>query len=349
MLIEKRELGSTGLRVSRLALGGLGLAGRCALGKTTDIIRHAAACGINFIDTAPSYYDSEVQIGNALKKIDAPFIVGTKMGNLPCGAYRPQDREFLRNELNRSLKRLRLEKLDLLYIHEPDRPEMHDWWSDKENYEGPVMDLLREYREKGKVGFFGLGGTTTLEMARIIRTRKFQVVLTAFQYSLLWQEARFSVLPAARECGMGIVCGSALQQGALAQIYRRDVVTRPMRWLSEPRRRQFMDLYEFVHDCGISLPELAIRFVLSNPDVTSLLTGIRSVEELEKNVEFAVRGPLPEELLAGIEEIYRQVPFRPFGEPFGLVFQQLLDQYDAVKAQAQTFIDAEEKSCASPQ
>ena len=342
-MLEKRSFGKTGMSVSRLALGGLPLAGRYTRGHATEIIRRAAELGINFIDTSPSYFDSELQIGQALKKVDAEFIIGTKMGNFPYGGFPAQDPVRLRTELEKSFAHLQRDKVDILYVHEPDRPDFHDWWTDKENYEGPVLDLLREYRDKGKVRFLGLAGTTTTEMARIIRTRKFQIVLTAFQYSLLWQEARFSVFPAAKEAGMGIVCGSALQQGALAKPYLRDVQERRMPWLSEPRREQWLALYEFVEDCGMPLPELALRFVLSNPDVSTVLSGVKTVAELEQNVAAAEKGPLPQEYLDRIEEIYRMVPFRPFGEPFSPAFTTQFEEFEAQKAEYEKYVDQELK------
>ncbi len=58
-------------------------------------------------------------------------------------------------------------------IHEPDRPEMMDWWGDKDNYEGPVMDVLNELKANGKIKYPGLGGTTAYEMGHIIDTGKF--------------------------------------------------------------------------------------------------------------------------------------------------------------------------------
>ena len=340
-MIEKRPLGKTGLMVSRLALGGLPLCGRSSLGHAADVIRRAAELGINFIDTSPSYFDSETQIGNALRQVDAEFIVGTKLGNLPYETYRCKDKDFLRRELEFSYQSLRLDKVAILYVHEPDRPELHDWWIDKDKYEGPVLELLEEYRDKGKVDFFGLGGTTTTELARLIDSKKFQVVLSACQYSMLWQEATHSVFPAARRNGVGVVAGGIMQQGALSQVFYHDVVEEPMRWMSEPRRRQFMALYELVDDCGIPLPELALRFVLSNPDVATILTGVPNVEQLEQNVAAYEKGPLPQELLDRINEIYRMVPFRPFGEPFAPWFQAQLDDFKKREAEVDKFIAKE--------
>jgi aryl-alcohol dehydrogenase-like predicted oxidoreductase len=91
--------------------------------------------------------------------------------------------------------------------------------------------VLEELKQQGLVRFTGLGGTTAYEMARLIRTGKFDVVLTAFNYSLLWREAEREVLPAAIEHDMGIVIGSPLQQGSLARRYD-DEVRSGAPWLS---------------------------------------------------------------------------------------------------------------------
>ena len=120
---------------------------------------------------------------------------------------------------------------------------------------------------------------------------------------------------------MGIIIGSPLQQGALARCYV-DEVEHGARWLSPPRRAQFVRLYALVDELGMSLPELALRFVLSNPDVSTVLTGARSVTEVEANVRSAEKGPLPGDVLDAIQEIADMVPFRPFEEPFGLPFRR---------------------------
>jgi aryl-alcohol dehydrogenase-like predicted oxidoreductase len=167
--------------------------------------------------------------------------------------------------------------------------------------------------------FTGLGGTTAYELPRIIRTGRFDVVLTAFNYSLLWREAEIDVLPAAVAAGMGIVIGSPLQQGALARRYDAEV-NDGAAWLSPPRRRQFQALYALLDDLDMPIAELAIRFVLSNPDISCVLMGARSPEEVEHNVAAAERGALPSDVLRRLDEIAKMAPFRPFEEPFGLPF-----------------------------
>lgn len=322
-MLKKRKLGNTGLEVSHLGLGGLFISNGVAERKQScEVIKRAWELGINYIDTAPSYYDSEEVIGEALEKYDCNFYVSTKMGDLPVKNYRPQDKDFLREQLERSFRRLRRNHVNMVMIHEPDNPESYyNWWTDNETYQGPVLDLLMEYRDKGRLDHIGLGGMSTTEMTRLINSRKFEVVLTAFNYSLLFQESATCVIPAAKKHKMGIIAGSPLQQGAFAKVYDEGVTHHPARWLSVLRRKQFLKLYELVNDLKMPLPELALRFVLSNPDIDMVLTGARSVEELEANVASAERGALPADILKNIDDIYKICPQRPYLEPLGFSFK----------------------------
>ena len=92
--------------------------------------------------------------------------------------------------------------------------------------------------------------------------------------------------------------------------------------MSPPRREQFKRLYAFVRELDMTLPELALRFVLSNEDISTVLMGPRSVQEVEQNVAAAERGGLDEGVLARVGEIAAMVPFRPYEEPFGLPFRR---------------------------
>jgi len=156
-------------------------------------------------------------------------------------------------------------------------------------------------------------------MAHIINTGRFDVVLTAFNYSLLWREAEIAVIPAARANNMGIIAGSPLQQGALARRYDEQIA-HGARWLSPPRRHQYKALYSLLDELGMSIIELSMRFVISNPDISCVLTGARTPQELKENLTAVEKGPLSADVLRRLDELYEMVPFRPFEEPFGLPF-----------------------------
>jgi len=315
--MKTRPLGKTGLQVSELALGGLFVS---SVGGEYDqakaAIHRALALGVNYIDTAPGYANSEEVLGKALAGVTRPYVLSTKLGGRPQ-PFKPQDKDGLMQSVKESLRLLRRDQVDILMIHEPDRPGQYDWWSDPVNFHGPVLDVLDELKKQGVIRFTGLGGTTAYELPHIIKTGKFDVVLTAFNYSLLWREAEREVLPAARAMGMGIVIGSPLQQGALARRFD-DQVKHSARWLNSPRRAQYIALYDFLDEAGMSVAEMSLRFVISNPDIACTLMGARSAAEVEQNVAAIEKGPLPQDILKRLDEIAAMVPFRPFEEPFGL-------------------------------
>ena len=314
------SLGRTGLKVSQVALGGLFAAdAHDAPRHAADVVRRAVDLGVNYIDTAPGYGDSERVLGEAIGQLpaDRPLILSTKLGGRPQ-PFDPRDKDALIGSVETSLRQLGRDHIDILFVHEPDRPGVYDWWTDWRDLAGPVLDVLEGLKRRGLIGHTGLGGTTTTELAHLCRTGLFDVVLTAFNYSLLWREAAIDTITAAAAHDMGIVIGSPLQQGALAHRYDDTINDAGVHWLSTPRREQFRQLYRLLDATGLDLPEIAMRFVISNPQVHCVLMGARSPREVEQNVAAIEKGPLPDDLLAQLDEIAAAVPFRPFNEPFGI-------------------------------
>jgi aryl-alcohol dehydrogenase-like predicted oxidoreductase len=317
--MKHRVLGRTGIRVSELGLGGVFIS---SVGAEREegirAIHRAIDLGINYLDTAPGYANSEEVLSEALKGVNAPLILSTKLGGRPQ-PFDARDKDALRRSVDLSLQQLGRSCLDILMIHEPDRPGLWDWFSDWDHFHGPVTELLAQLKAEKIVRFTGLGGTTAYTLPLIMATGEYDVVLTAFNYSLLWQEALVSIFPEARKQQMGIIVGSPLQQGALATMYT-DQIEHGAPWLSPPRREQYRRLYALVRDLDIPLPELGLRFCLTNTEVSTVLTGARSVKEVEQNVAAAAKGPLPDDIMHRIRDIAALVPFRPFEEPFSMPF-----------------------------
>ena len=315
--MERVKLGRTAIEVSRLSFGGLFVASFAAdYAEAERAVHRAAELGVDYFDTAPRYGNSEEVLGRALAGVDSPVCVSTKLGGRP-EPFDPKDAAHLRASLDESRRLLGRDRIDILFIHEPDRPGQYDWFDNWDTFHGPVCDFLADAKAKGQIGCTGLAGTTAYEMARIIERADYDVLLTAFNYSLLWREATAAVIPAARAKGMGIVAGSPLQQGWLARRFDDVVREDPPAWLSPARREQLLALYACVDELGIGLPELALRFVLSNADIDVVLMGSRSVREVDANVAAAEAGPLGGDVLAELDRIAAMVPLRPFEEPFG--------------------------------
>lgn len=312
--MRQRLLGRTGLSVSELSFGSLFTS---ALGpgfeESRRAVRRAVDLGINYVDTAPAYANSEEVLGAILTDIQAPLIVSTKLGGRPA-PFAPQNPEHLRRSVEESLRLLHRDAIDVLFVHEPDRPLQYDWWTDPEGVYGPVIGVLDDLKKRGVIRFTGLGGTTTTEMAHLVRSGRFDVVLTAFNYSALFREAALEVLPEARAREMGIVLGSALQQGGLGRRYD-DVVRSKPAWLSKARQEQFLAFYRFLDELGLSIVELCLRFALSNPHVGTVLIGPKTAEQVEASVAAAAKGPFSADVLERLDAIAALVPFRPFEEP----------------------------------
>ena len=317
--METRSLGRTGIQTTILGLGGL-FVSRVGGDRDAGVraVRRALELGVNYVDTAPTYADSEEVLGIALDGVSQPYVLATKLGGRPT-PFDPKDKDLLRRSLDESLRLLRRDSVDILMVHEPDRPGHYDWWTNRNSVEGPVNHLLDELQDEGLIRFKGIGGTTAYDLAHIIASGRYDVVLTAFNYTLLWREALISIIPEAQRQGMGVIVGSPLQQGALARRYD-DEVNHGARWLSPPRRVQYKALYALLDDTGIPLPELCLRSLAENPDISTILTGARSVEEVEQNIRSVEAEPLPIDVTQRLDEIAAMLPYRPSEEPFSMPF-----------------------------
>jgi aryl-alcohol dehydrogenase-like predicted oxidoreductase len=316
-----RTLGKTGLEVSELAFGSL-FASSLGPGfeESRRAVHRAIDLGINYFDTAPAYANSEEVLGRILRDVRAPLVLSTKLGGRPL-PFEPQNAKQLVASVEESLRLLHREVIDVLFIHEPDRPLQYAWWTDPHAVSGPVLEVLDDLKRRGLIRFTGVGGTTVTEMAHLLRSGKFDVVLTAFNYSALFREATHEVLPAAKEHNLGIVLGSTLQQGALGRRYDDVVRAKPL-WLAKARQEQFLAFYRFLDELGMPIVELCLRFALSNADASTVLIGPKTAEQVEQSVAALAKGPLSADVLAELDRLAALVPFRPFEEPMILPFSQ---------------------------
>jgi aryl-alcohol dehydrogenase-like predicted oxidoreductase len=312
--VQIRRLGRTNIEISVLSIGGLytsSLAGGAA--EATRILQRAGELGINAIDTAPAYADSEWTIGQVLRNCKQPLILTTKLGGRPQ-PFDPQDIRGLRFSVDESLRLLRRECIDVLMIHEPDRPQQYAWWTNCNPLNGPVLELMEELKQAGKIRFSGLAGTTVTELTSLVASDLFDVVLTAFNYNTLFREAERELISAAMQRDMGIVLGSVLGQGFLGRRFDDFLHQKPI-WLAESRRQQLLAYYRLLDETRLSPVQMGIRFAISNPNISTLPIGCKTVQQLEESVASANEGPLPNEILDRLNQIAAMLPFRPFEEP----------------------------------
>lgn len=211
--MRARILGSSGLAVSELGLGCMGMSHGYGVAKDkTDmvsLIRTAVDLGVTFFDTAQVYgpFANEELVGEALAPVREQVVIATKFGFAFDGDGKPaglnSQPAHIRQTIEESLRRLRVETIDLLYQHRVD-PHVPI-----EEVAGTVRDLIAE----GKVRHFGLSeaGATTIRRAHAVQP----VTALQSEYSIWWREPEGEVLPTLEELGIGFVPFSPLGKGFL--------------------------------------------------------------------------------------------------------------------------------------
>ncbi|MFC7789920.1 aldo/keto reductase [Microbacterium sp. MAHUQ-60] len=304
--MQTRPLGRTGIRVSPFALGAMMLSsfGNPDQGDVDRIVARAIDAGINLIDTADAYGDSEELVGKALRGRRNEIVLASKFG-LPMGDdsnHRGGSRRWIITSVENSLRRLGTDHLDLYQFHRPD-PD-----TDIEETLSALSDLVRS----GKVRAIGSSDMPASEIveAHWIADRRGLERFRVEQphYSLLDRAVEREVLPVAQRYGMGTVIWSPLASGMLTGRVRRGQesdLRRTQRFsaLRDPRRVDAVE--EFItlaDDAGISLTHMALAFVIAHPGVTSALIGPRTMEQLDDLLR-ASEVSLPDDLLDRIDAI----------------------------------------------
>ena len=293
-----RRLGRTNLQVSEISLGtvelgmdyGIPVQGEQRRPSEADAARTlncALDLGINLIDTAQAYEESEAIIGRALKSRRNEYILATKISSLSWEGYTSKKlQEQVEASITESLRALQTDIIDLLYIHNA-TPELIQC--------GEIVEIMQRAREAGYAHFIG---TTTYGEAAplaVLEDGHFDCIQVA--YNLLDRQFEERVLPLAKTNDIGVVIRSVLLKGALT--YRYAHLPEELRELRETVNK----VNSLCSAQNSSLPELAYRFVLAHPAVSTALVGTGRVHELEEIVSLAGRDPLPLELLSDIREI----------------------------------------------
>ena len=328
--MDTRALGRSGLEVSSLGLGCMGLSH--GLGPAVDrqdglaLIRTAVELGVTLFDTAEVYgpHTNEELLGEALAPVRDDVVLATKFGfcldgSRPSGLdSRP---EHVRQVVDASLTRLRTDRIDLLYQHrvDPDVPI--------EDVAGTVGELV----SAGKVKHFGLSeaGIGTLRRAHAVHP----VTALQSEYSLWWREPEAEILPALAELGIGFVPFSPLGRGFLTGAIDEtttfsdgDIRGTLPRFSAEARRanRMVVDaVAEVAASKGATSAQIALAWLLAQAPWIVPIPGTRRAERLQENLG-ATGVSLSTDELAGITRAAEAV--QVVGERYPEHLQRLVDR-----------------------
>ena len=282
----KKTLGRTGLEVTQLGYGSMGIRGPRTWGVRTvseeaadEFLNSVLDAGINFIDTSPDYGISEQRIGQYIGSRRSEFYLATKCG---CSYTQHDDhleidhvwkKEVIQQNMETSLERLRTDYVDILQFHGGDAEMLHR--------EG-LIELLNDFRDQGIVRFIGVSSSLPNLLGLIDLG-----VFDTFQipYSCLAPK-HHDLITRAAETGAGIIIrGGVAQGGPDAEIQRPA--------LNDVWQRAKLD--EVLPD-GMTRAELILRYTLSHPHCHTTIVGTCNPAHLAENVASAEKGPLSPEL-----------------------------------------------------
>ncbi|OIJ67277.1 aldo/keto reductase [Streptomyces mangrovisoli] len=306
--VRRRTLGRSGVEVGPLAFGAAGIGNlytEVTDEQAYDAVAAAWHSGIRYFDSAPHYGLglSERRLGAALRELPrAEYTVSTKVGRLleaasgggddltngfavPATHRRVWDfsADGVRRSLEASLVRLGLDRVDVVYLHDPDD---HGEQAFREGY--PALEKLRA---EGVVGAIGAGMNQTAMLTRFVRETDVDVVLCAGRHTLLDHEAEAGLLPAALERGVSVVVGGAFNSGLLAD--PRPGATYNYAAAPPELLDRALGMKAVAERHGIGLRAAALAFCSAHPAVASVLVGTRSAAEVrDAAAQFAT--PVPD-------------------------------------------------------
>jgi aryl-alcohol dehydrogenase-like predicted oxidoreductase len=301
--MHKRTLGA-GLEVSAIGLGCMGMSQSFPpipdRGDSIALIRAAVERGVTFFDTAQVYgpFHNEELVGEALEPVRDEVVIATKFGfELSTGRSRGTDSrpETIRSSVNDSLRRLRTDRIDLLYQHRVD-PDV------------PIEDVaatVKELIDQGKVRRFGLSeaGIGTIRRAHAVQP----VTALQSEYSLWWREPEEQILPALAELGIGFVPFSPLGKGFLTgaidentQFESGDFRNTVPRFADADARHTnlaFVDLVRTIAERkGATPAQVALAWVLAQKPWMVPIPGTTKLHRLEENIAAADLEHTPDDL-----------------------------------------------------
>lgn len=293
------EVGRTGLRVTRMGLGGAPLGGLFSTVEEAEAlgtVRLAHERGLRYFDTAPYYGAgrSEQRFGEVLKGYPRDeLVISTKVGRVlePAAPGELDDWNFrgdfthkpvfdfsydgVMRSFEDSLRRTGLERFDFLYVHDPDDYQ-------REALEG-AFPALHRLREQGLVRAIGAGMNQAEMLTTFARHAEPDCLLVAGRYTLLDQIAMDALLPACAERGISMIVGGAYNSGILATGARPGAT-----YNYEPAPPEIVQrtgrIEALCAEHGVPLKAAALQFPMAHPAAASVLIGARSRAEVEENL-----------------------------------------------------------------
>jgi aryl-alcohol dehydrogenase-like predicted oxidoreductase len=291
----KRRLGRTDLWVSPVGFGGAEIGyGEVPQDQVDRLLNRALDLGLDAIDTAECYRESEELIGKAVAHRRDEYLLFSKVGHWPTRDG--WSAASIESTIERSLQRLRTDRLDLVHLHSCSQAVLE---------RGEAIEALERAKSAGKVRYIGYSGDSAAA-AYALSTKRFDTLMTSVNFAD--QEAIELLLPACREQGLGVVIKRALANA----VWRYDDLPGNEYHQEYWRRMRALD-FDFTRperrgDAGPTGPaSIALRFALSLPGVHTAVIGTTNPERFAENQALLGAGPLPEDQIAAIRQRWSEI------------------------------------------
>ncbi len=294
--VEYRILGRTGLQVSEIGFGAWGIGKSEWIGAEDEeslrALHRAIDLGVTFIDTALAYGDghSERLVGQVVRARTETVSVATKVPPMnhewPARPGVPVEEvfpgEYIRRCAEQSLRNLGLETIDLLQLHV---------WNDEWVGQGDWLEAIERLKEQGKIRFFGVS-VNDHQPANALKLIETGVVDTVqVIYNIFDQSPEDELFPACQRHQVGVIVRVPFDEGGLTGKITPETTFPPGDFRNEyfagdRKREVFERVQRIAADLGVSLeamPEIALRFTLSHPAVSTVIPGMRTVRHVELN------------------------------------------------------------------
>ena len=290
--MKYRQLGKTGMNVSVLGLGGWEIGYlHASLATVKKMLNEAIDAGVNIIDTAECYATSEELIGEAVGKRRKDFYLLTKCGHENGWSYPDWRPESLLRCIQRSLKRLKTDYLDLIQLHSCSEVELR---------KGTVIETLKRARERGYTRFIGYSGDNQAALYAI-ECGEFDALQTSI--SVADQEALDLFLPLAEKHNIGLIA-----KRPLANVAWQNGDRPPTDTYGRPYWERLQKLkYELLRGRLKRTVAGALRFTLTVPGVHTAIVGTTKPGRFLENAAAVAAGPLPKETFDNIRARWREI------------------------------------------